>query len=73
MTSVKHVEKGGLTLRQNTQHTISMGQTIWPLQSSCSASEQTMRVSLSMGHTRPLLYLFSPFQTNITIFATNIC
>ena len=26
-----------------------------------------------MGHPRPLFHLFSSFQTNITIFTTNIC
>ena len=26
-----------------------------------------------MGHSRPLFLLFSSFQTNITIFTTNIC
>ena len=28
---------------------------------------------LKMGHPRPLFHLFSSFQTNITIFTTNIC
>ena len=28
---------------------------------------------LKMGHPRPLLYLFSSFQTNITILTTNKC
>ena len=30
-------------------------------------------VDLPRGHPRPLFHLFSSFQTNITIFTTNIC
>ena len=33
----------------------------------------TLENVLKLGRTRPLFNLFSSFQTNITIFPTNIC
>ena len=42
--------------------------------SHCSSPRKRCgEVFLKMGHSRTLFHLFSSFQTNITIFTTNVC